>query len=240
MLIEKIIKELKQYSEKEYAKWISPILQVTEGGYGENDKLLGVRTPILRKFSKKYSEIKISDVELLIHNDYHEIRALGLMILTNKYKHNKLERKNILNTYINNADYINNWDLVDISAPNIVGNYVFDNRSELDLLYKLSETEHLWKQRIAIVATQYLIKNGFYEPTIKLSEKYLKHPHHLIHKATGWMLRELGKKDINELYSFLDKYADTMPRVMLRYAIERFDKSHREHYMSKKAIKDFV
>ena len=232
MITKEIITKIKSNADDNFAKWVSPILQVSEGGYGESDKLYGVRTPILRKIAKEYKNITLSEAEKLLHNEYHEARMTALFILIHKYRENKQERELIVKTYVANADYINNWDLVDISAPNIIGNYVYDNKDELHLLYDLSELNHLWKQRIAIVSTQYLIKQGFYEPTIKLAEKYINHPHHLIHKATGWMLRELGKKDIEELYSFLDKYADKMPRVMLRYSIERLTDTKRKYYMS--------
>ena len=232
MITKEIITKIKSNADDNFAKWVSPILQVSEGGYGESDKLYGVRTPILRKIAKEYKNITLSEAEKLLHNEYHEARMTALFILIHKYRENKQERELIVKTYVANADYINNWDLVDISAPNIIGNYVYDNKDELHLLYDLSELNHLWKQRIAIVSTQYLIKQGFYEPTIKLAEKYINHPHHLIHKATGWMLRELGKKDIEELYSFLDKYANKMPRVMLRYSIERLTDTKRKYYMS--------
>ncbi len=232
MNTQEIIKKIKSNADEKFAQWVSPILQVSEGGYGESDKLYGVRTPVLRKIAKEYKDITIDEAEELLHNEYHEIRMTALFILIHKYKENKQERELIVKTYINNADYINNWDLVDISAPNITGNYVYENKDELHLLYDLSELNHLWKQRIAVVSTQYLIKQGFYEPTIKLAEKYINHPHHLIHKATGWMLRELGKKDIEELYSFLDKYAEKMPRVMLRYSIERLTDTKRKYYMT--------
>lgn len=232
MITQEIITKIKSNADVKFAKWVSPILQVSEGGYGESDKLYGVRTPILRKIAKEYKNITLSEAEKLLHNEYHEARMTALFILIHKYRENKQGRELIVKTYVTNADYINNWDLVDISAPNIIGNYVYDNKDELHLLYDLSELNHLWKQRIAIVSTQYLIKQGFYEPTIKLAEKYINHPHHLIHKATGWMLRELGKKDIEELYSFLDKYANKMPRVMLRYSIERLTDTKRKYYMS--------
>ncbi len=234
MAVNEIISEIKAYAEPDFAKWVSPILQVTEGGYGEEDKLIGVRTPVLRKLSKKYAEVEYDDVFTLLHNEYHEVRLVSLFILILKYKSDKYKREFIVNKYIENADYINNWDLVDQSAPYIVGDFVFNNKDKLSLLYELANTNHLWKQRISIVSTQYLIKNGFYEPTIKLSEFFLNHEHHLIHKAVGWMLRELGKKDIEELYSFLDKFASKMPRVMLRYAIERLDDNKRKYYMSLK------
>ena len=234
MAVNEIISEIKAYAEPDFVKWVSPILQVTEGGYGEEDKLIGVRTPVLRKLSKKYAEIEYDDVFTLLRNEYHEVRLVSLLILILKYKSDKYKREFIVNKYIENADYINNWDLVDQSAPYIVGDFVFNNKDKLSLLYELANTNHLWKQRISIVSTQYLIKNGFYEPTIKLSEFFLNHEHHLIHKAVGWMLRELGKKDIEELYSFLDKFASKMPRVMLRYAIERLDDNKRKYYMSLK------
>lgn len=232
MCVNEIINEIKRYSDEEFAKWTSPILQVTEGGYGSDDKLLGVRVPLLRKVAKSYADVSYDVVQQLLNSEYHEVRMTALLILILKYKKDKHDRASIIEMYISNADYINNWDLVDVSAPAIVGNYVYENREKLPLLYSLSDENHLWKQRIAIVATQYLIKNGFFEPTICLSEKYLTHPHHLIHKAVGWMLRELGKKDLVELFSFLDKYAHKMPRVMLRYSLERVPEEDRKHYMS--------
>jgi len=232
-MTDEIINEIKKHADSDFAQWVAPILQVTEGGYGENDKLYGVKTPVLRNIAKTHSELELEEIEELLHNDYHEVRLTALFILVNKFKKERIQRGKIVNLYLKNADYINNWDLVDQSAPYIVGNFVYDNKDCLDLLYDLSDENHLWKQRIAIVATQYLIKQGFYEPTIKLAEKYLTHPHHLIHKAVGWMLRELGKKDLYQLYSFLDKYAKTMPRVMLRYSIERLDNTQRKFYMKK-------
>lgn len=234
MITEKIIDEIKSNADNNFAKWVSPILQISEDGYGKEDKLYGVRIPALRKIAKTYKNIELEDVEQLLHDEYHETRMTAILILINKYKEDKHIRKHILDLYLDNADHINNWDLVDVSAPNIVGNFVYENNDYLQLLYNLSETDHLWKQRIAIVSTQYLIKQQFYEPTIKLAEKYLTHPHHLIHKATGWMLRELGKKDIEELYSFLDKYAEKMPRVMLRYSLERLPDDKRKYYMMQK------
>lgn len=233
MSLKEIITEIKSYTDSDYAQWSSPLLQTNKGGYGENDKLLGVRTPILRKLAKKHLDLSLDDLKTLLRNEYHEIRAFALLVMISDYKLKKEIRENIVNLYLENADYINNWDLVDISASNILGHYVYENKDRIDILYELSNTNHLWKQRIAIVSTQYLIKQGFYEPTIKLAEKYLAHPHHLIHKATGWMLRELGKVDIKELYGFLDKHIDNMPRVTLRYAIERFDETTKKIYMSR-------
>ena len=232
MIADTIIKEIKQYSERDFVVWVSPILQIQEGGYGENDKLYGVRVPNLRKIANKYTFISFDDVELLLNDDYHEVRLLALFILVNKFKADKNMRKKIVDLYIKNADNINNWDLVDMSAPYIIGHYIYENKKDLSIINQLANSKHLWKERIAIVATQYFIKQGFYEPTIKLVEKYLTHDHHLIHKASGWMLRELGKKDIEELRSFLDKYASRMPRTMLRYAIERLNEQERKHYMS--------
>ena len=234
MITEEVINNIKSHSNKDYVKWLSPLLQVTEGSYGENDKLYGVKVPVLRKIAKQYYDMELSDVETLLHDDYHEVRLTALFILIHQYKNNRHIQEKILKLYLKNADYINNWDLVDLSAPNILGDYIYNHQTRLNILYNLSNSKHLWKERIAIVSTQYLIKNGFYEPTIKLSEKYLTHPHHLIHKAVGWMLRELGKKDLQELYSFLDKFAQYMPRVMLRYSIERLPKEDREYYLSKR------
>ena len=233
-MISKIIEEVKNLKDENHAKWVAPILQVVDGGYGETDKLLGVKTPVLRSIAKKYPDLSLNEIETLLHNEYHEIRLLALFILINLYRKDKHLQGKIVNLYIKNADYINNWDLVDVSAPNIIGEFVNNNRECLSVIYDLTESKHLWKERIAIVSTQCLIKHGFYEPTVEISEKYLTHPHHLIHKAVGWMLRELGKKNKLELYRFLDKFAPQMPRVMLRYAIERMDTPQRKYYMSLK------
>lgn len=231
--IKSITDEINSYADNDFAHWSSSLLQINDGGYGENDKLIGVRVPVLRKLAKKYSGLSFDELKQLIKNPIHEIRAFSLMVLVNIFKDNKSHRRTILKLYLDNADYINNWDLVDMSASYIVGRYVYENTNAYDILYKLAKSDNLWKQRISIVSTHYLIKHGLYEHTIKLSEMFLSHEHHLIHKAVGWMLRELGKVDINELYSFLDKYSDIMPRVTLRYAIERLDTIKRSYYMTK-------
>lgn len=226
-----IINELKSMSDKEYAEWTAPILQIVEGGYGEGDKLYGVRVPYLRKLAKKYTNIDLHLIETLLHNNYHEVRMLALFILMNKTSGNIIIPKKHVELYLNNADFINNWDLVDTTAANILGKYLWNNKSEKTLLKDLSKSGHLWKERIAVVSTHYFIKQGVYIPTIELAEKYINHSHHLIHKATGWMLREVGKKDISTLYKFLDKYAKDMPRVMLRYSLEKMDKVKKNYYM---------
>jgi len=225
-----IINELKSLSDKDFAKWVAPILQITENGYGNGDKLYGIRTPILRNTAKKYTNIDNNSLEVLLKNEYHEVRMLALLILIHKFDKEK-DNKKYVEIYLKHADYINNWDLVDITAPKVIGKYLWNNKKELNLLENLSKSNHLWKERIAIVSTLYLIKQGFFTPTLKLAEKYIHHPHHLIHKATGWMLREIGKKDINVLYKFLDKYAGKMPRVMLRYSLEKMDKNKKNYYM---------
>lgn len=231
MNYEQVIDEIILHKDDEYRKWVEPILQINDGGYGNGDKLYGVRVPYLRKIAKTYADLGIDDVVELLHNEYHEVRLTSLFILLNKYKRNPKIRDEIINIYLHNIKYINNWDLVDMTAPQLLGSYIYEYPEKVSILEALSNSKDLWKERIAIVATLYFIKNKSYIPTIKLAKKYLKHEHHLIHKATGWMLREIGKSDINELYSFLDRYFARMPRVMLRYAIERLDEQTRKKYM---------
>lgn len=199
------------------------------GQYGYGDLFLGVKVPVLRAIAKKhYKAIALSEIEKLLKNKYHEIRAVALFIMTLKYKKSDKSMKNqIFQMYVDNIEYINNWDLVDVSAAHIVGEHVFP---ETDILYKLSDSNHLWSERVAVIATHYNIKRKDFGPTIHLCKKFLSHKHDLIHKACGWMLREIGKIDEKVLFDFLDENAKLMPRVALRYSLEKYDKNIRLKY----------
>ncbi|HEY5570686.1 MAG TPA: DNA alkylation repair protein, partial [Bacteroidales bacterium] len=167
----------------------------------------------------------------LISDPYHEVRFCALLILVEQFKKQKENREEIVNFYINHTQYINNWDLVDLSCPSILGNYLLDK--ERSLLDQLISSKLLWEQRIAIVTNLTFIRKGELDDIFRLSEVVLYHPHDLMQKATGWMLREAGKKDKERLCDFLEKYHTTMPRTTLRYAIEKFDASERAYYMQK-------
>ncbi len=233
--LNKIIDSLSQYTNtKKDIKSLEKFFQVFPGGYGEGDKFIGVSVPNQRLVSKKfYKEVSIDELETLLKSGIHEHRLTTLLMLVLKYQKSKdfKERKQIANLYLNNLDYVNGWDLVDSSAHFIVGAYVAET-SKYGILDELAESNHLWKQRVSIIATYHMIRQGSYEHTIRISERLLHHKHDLIHKAVGWMLREVGNRSLKDELPFLDKYAHSMPRTMLRYAIEKFELEQKEKYMN--------
>lgn len=224
--------ELTTYSTPEKKEFLPYFFKTGKGQYGEGDKFLGVVVPDTRSVAKKNKELPFSEIENLLNNEYHECRLCALLILIEQFKKATEEnRKKIFDFYLAHTNRINNWDLVDLSAKDIVGEYLIDK--DRSVLYDLVKSELLWDQRIAIVSTYAFIRRGDLYDTFLLSEKLLDHKHDLMHKATGWMLREMGKKDLNMLRAFLDNHHKQMPRTMLRYSIEKMDKSERAHYMKK-------
>ena len=198
-----------------------------KGQYGEGDKFLGVTVPNIREVAKEFSNVSFNVIKELIHSPWHEMRMCALLILVNNSR--KEVTQNIFDFYLSQTKYINNWDLVDLSAPQIVGRYLLDKNR--DTLYKLSESNLLWDNRIAIVSTLTFIRNNDLDDTYKLSLKMMHHKHDLMHKSIGWMLREAGKRDAKRLYDFVNKYKTIMPRTMLRYSIEKFDADTRKELM---------
>jgi len=238
-------KELHKKSNKEKAKILQGFFKTKKGEYGEGDIFLGVVVPEQREIAKKYQELNLIEIQELLKSKYHEERLTALIVLTYKYEKTKkeTEKKEIYEFYLSNTKYINNWDLVDLSAPKIVGNYLLNHKNEKNILYKLAKgyqrcpkrqpISRLWEKRISILATFPFIKANNYEDSIKLSEMFLYEEHDLMHKAVGWMLREVGKKDEQVLINFLDKHYKEMPRTMLRYSIEKFDEEKRNYYLKK-------
>ena len=228
LLINQALLKLKDPAK---AKVLSNFFKTGIGQYGEGDKFLGITVPEQRKLAKKYfNDLKLIDVKKILNNNYHEVRLTALLILIEKYiKGDEQERSNIFNFYLANLKSINNWDLVDLTAPKIVGNYLLDKKR--DILYILVKSKNLWERRIAIIATFEFIKNNQFADTLKLSEILLQDNHDLIQKAVGWMLREVGKRDLKVELEFLDKYCQKMPRTMLRYAIEKFPEVKRQKYL---------
>lgn len=234
-MIDKVKKDLKKYIDPEKAKHYPKFFQTFEGGYGEGDKFIGVTVPNQRKVAKKYYKtISLKDVEKLLQQDIHEYRQTALFILTYKYEKLKemKKKKEIVDLYISNTNHINNWDLVDSSAYKLLGDYLLNKDKKL--LYELAKSSNMWEQRIAIISTLKFIKKGNYEDTLKISKLLLNHEHDLIHKAVGWMLREVGKKDYDVEYGFLVKHYSNMPRTMLRYSIEKFDEEVRQKFLKGK------
>ena len=231
-MINNILKDFNKLKNPDKAKILSSFFKTKKGEYGEGDVFLGITVPLVRNLVKKYyNECNFPMLKQLLPNKFHEIRLFALLVLTEKYKKN-IDIEKIVNFYLENTSYINNWDLVDLSSSYILGNYCYNNQ-RTDILYKLSKSDNIWEKRIAIVSTHFYIKHNSFEPTIKIATNNLAIKHDLIQKATGWMLREIGKRDISVLLSFLDKHHLTMPRTMLRYSIEKLDNSKRLYYLKR-------
>jgi 3-methyladenine DNA glycosylase AlkD len=230
--IKSLISELKENSNPEQAALLQGFFKTGKGEYGYGDIFLGIKVPVQRKIAKKY-DLSLNEIKKLLESKIHEHRLCALFILITKYsKANEKEKKEIFEFYLNNTENINNWDLVDCSAPKIVGNYLLDK--DRKVLYTLAKSQNIWERRIAIISTFELIYNKQIDDTLKISEILLYDKHDLIHKAVGWMLREAGKRVSQEKEEqFLKKHYKNMPRTMLRYAIERFDKQRKEFYMRK-------
>lgn len=226
--------EIKKIADKERAKNLSRFFKTGKGDYGEGDKFLGIAVPQLRGLCKKYwKEISFDETQRLIYSEFHEKRLLGLFILIERFKHSsEIEHTNIFNFYLKCAkeNKINNWDLVDLSAPNLVGRYLIDK--DKSILYSLAKSSNLWERRISVLATFYFIKEKKFDDSLKIAEILLEDKHDLIHKAVGWMLREIGKRDLKVEEAFLKKHYKKMPRTMLRYSIERFEEGKRLRYLN--------
>ena len=205
--------------------------KTSEGEYAYGDKFLGVRVPVIRLAVKKYKAVSLTDVKRLLKSEYHEIRLFALLMLVAQYSCANNDQKNkIYDLYLSNTKYINNWDLVDGSAHHIVGAHLYDK--DRSTLYHLSTSNSLWERRIAIIATYHYIKNNQFKDTLLVAMKLLNDQEDLIHKAVGWMLREVGNRDRAQEVKFLNQHYHNMPGTMLRYAIEKFSKTEREKYLS--------
>ncbi|HKM18316.1 MAG: DNA alkylation repair protein [Firmicutes bacterium] len=234
MISEQITQELLTYVEPEKAEFYPKFFQAEQGGYGKGDQFIGVRVPFQRKVARKYYKtITLDELYSLMHSPVHEFRSTALFVLVNKFQKSKSEseREQIVSYYLANLDYVNNWDLVDASADKILGTYLFDK--DRSLLYELAASNDLWRQRIAVIATFYFIKQNDFGDTLRLAELLMDHEHHLIHKAVGWMLREIGNRDLKTEVVFLEKHHLRMPRTMLRYAIEKFDSNLRRRFLAR-------
>ncbi|QIX62546.1 DNA alkylation repair protein [Hymenobacter sp. BT18] len=210
---------------------VARFFQTGPGQYGEGDQFLGLSMPQQRRLAREFRSLPLPDVEQLVQNPWHDCRSIGLIIWTLQFaKVGPAGRQAIYERYLLNRRFINNWDLVDVTCPTIVGGYLLTQDREP--LYDLVAEAHLWSQRMSIVSTLAFIRKGQFADTFALAEQLLSHRHDLIHKATGWMLREVGKRNEDALEEFLADHAPTMPRTMLRYAIEKLPPARRQHYLS--------
>lgn len=226
-------KKLKTLSSPELARSATRFFKTGPGQYGEGDIFIGIKVPTLRTVSREYRALPLNEIETLLKSPIHEERHLALIILVLQVaKSDDTQRRAAFDVYLRNTRFINNWDLVDCSAPQIVGGYLMEKSREP--LFELAKSTCLWERRIAIVSTQHFIRNDDFGETMAISRKLLKDKEDLIHKAAGWMLREVGKKDQAVLEAFLNQHGPNMPRTMLRYAIERFTPARRQAYLAAK------
>jgi 3-methyladenine DNA glycosylase AlkD len=232
-MLSRLKSDLSALSDPVRAKNLSWFFKTGVGKYGEGDVFLGIPVPMQRKIAKKYVDLPLVDVQELLSSKNHEYRLTALLILVLKYQKADMQGKEeIFRFYLANTRNINNWDLVDLSAPKIVGDYLVNK--ERSVLYRFAASDNLWERRIAVLSTFRFIANSDFEDAIAIAVLLLHDKHDLIHKAVGWALREIGKRNQIAEEQFLRKYFMEMPRTMLRYAIEKFDENKREFYLSKK------
>lgn len=232
-MLDQLKRDLAQLANSDRAKNLSWFFKTGKGQYGEGDSFLGIPVPSQRKIAKKYVDLPLSDIQELLLSKIHEHRLTALLIIVLKYqKTDNSGKDEIFNFYLKNTERINNWDLVDLSAPKIVGDYLVGK--DTSILLKLAKSTNLWERRIAILATFKFISNNDFKDVLSISRILLHDKHDLIHKAIGWALREIGKRDQEVEETFLRKHHMEMPRTMLRYAIEKFDAEKRRFYLDKK------
>jgi 3-methyladenine DNA glycosylase AlkD len=230
MIISEIKKELRRNSNKKKAQILQSFFKTAPGQYGYGDIFIGVTVPKIREIARKYEAASLENIHTLLKSAIHEERLFALIILVSKFKKaNESGKKDIYRFYLENTTGINNWDLVDLTAPQIVGNFLAN--TDKKILYRLAKSTSLWERRISIVSTFNFIRNNYFRDTLKIAELLLADKEELIHKACGWMLREVSKRDKNLIKDFLAKHNHRIPRVMLRYAIEKFPEIERKKYL---------
>lgn len=230
--------ELNRYSNTDEIEKFKRFHKTGKGEYAENDIFLGINVPSIRKVAKKYfKDITANEISKLMHSKYHEYRLTALIILTYQFKKaDKVKQKDLVKFYIDNAEFINGWDLVDLSSYHILGQYLTEHKEDTDILYNLVKSDSMWEQRIAIVSTYAFIKNNQFEHTLNLAKMLISNKNDLIHKAVGWMLREIGKRDFDIECNFLVQNYSCMPRTMLRYSIEKFPEDLRQKFLSNRFV----
>jgi len=225
-----ISKLLQTLAAPDIAEHSQHFFKTGPGEYGEGDIFLGIRVPVLRKHVGTYKNTPLDEVKELLHSPYHEERLFALLLFVAKYQKGDAEQKEVIyRLYMENTAFINNWDLVDSSAPYVIGEYLHGRDKEM--LFTFARSESLWERRIAIMATFYFIRNGSFDTALAISDVLLNDSEDLIHKAVGWMLREIGNRDMDTETAFLMSRYKQMPRTMLRYAIEKFPEAQRQAYL---------
>jgi 3-methyladenine DNA glycosylase AlkD len=234
MQVEDVIKDLNSYVDKSKAEFLPRFFKTGKGEYGEGDIFIGVVVPNQRLVAKKYKDLPLPEIQKLLESPIHEQRLTALLILTYQFpKADEASQKTIVDFYLSNTKHINNWDLIDLSSVEILGNYLLKHPDYKRKLYEFSTSKNLWERRISIISTFELIRSKEFADSLKIAEILLQDKQDLIQKAVGWMLREIGKRDLETEEKFLDQHYKTMPRTMLRYAIEKFTPAKKQHYMGK-------
>ena len=232
----RVTKAIQSLASPTQARHLQRFFKTSKGEYGYGDVFLGVTVPQIRKIANEYKDLTLPQIDKLMASKFHEVRFCGLVILTLQFKSfsESIVHKKIFDFYLKQvkAERVNNWDLVDVSAP-IIGQYLIGSASSNQLLLKLASSKSLWQRRVAIVFTFAFIREGIPQPTVVIAQELLHDDQDLIHKATGWMLREMGKRNPIELRRFLEKNVSVMPRTMLRYAIEKFSETERKKWLAK-------
>jgi 3-methyladenine DNA glycosylase AlkD len=231
--LNEVKKVIRANANKDHAKTMQWFFKTGKGEYGEGDRFVGIKVPVQRKIAKQFEELDLEDLQTLLNSVIHEERLISLLILVAKYNtaDEKVKEK-IYHFYKKNSKKINNWDLVDLSAPKIIGIHLLNRDKKI--LYNYAYSNNLWEKRISIISTYSFIKNHDFKTTLEISDILLNDDHDLIHKAVGWMLREVGKQDLKTLENFLKPRYNKMPRTMLRYSIEKFPEKKRIKYLKGK------
>jgi 3-methyladenine DNA glycosylase AlkD len=224
--------DLQKLSDKERAGHLQRFFKTGKGEYGEGDVFIGLTVPQMREVSKKHRDVSFPEIEKLLKNKIHEYRLTALIILTYQFaRADEKKQKQVYDFYLAHTKYINNWDLVDLSSHEIVGGWLASRPKERKILYKLAKSKDLWEKRIAMISCFEFLRHNEFDDILEIAEILLHDTHDLIHKAVGWGLREVGKRDLAREEAFLAKHYKTMPRTMLRYAIEKFSEDKREKYL---------
>ncbi|MCH9029796.1 MAG: DNA alkylation repair protein [Bacteroidetes bacterium] len=230
MKLKNLRKVIRDSANEKHAKTMQWFFKTGKGEYGEGDKFVGIKVPVQRQIAKKFLDLENEDLKILLNSKIHEEKLIALLILVDNYqKANDKGKEKVYKFYLRNSNKINNWDLVDLSAPKIMGEHLLKNDKQI--LFKFARSKNLWKRRIAVISTYTFIKNKQFKTTLQISDILLNDDHDLIQKAVGWMLREVGKQDLKTLENFLKPRYNKMPRTMLRYSIEKFPGKKRKKYL---------
>jgi 3-methyladenine DNA glycosylase AlkD len=232
-MLQPLLKDMQQLADPQKAGTLMRFFKCGPGQYGQGDVFLGIMVPQQRKLAGKYADLALEDIRKLLESKIHERRLTALLILAGRYgKASARQKQELFAFYLAHAKWINNWDLVDLSAPNIVGDFLLLNPAKSNILLKLARSDDIWERRMAVVATFAFIRKNDFSWTFRIAELLLKDKHDLVHKAAGWMLREAGNRNAGVLEEFLDRHAAIMPRTMLRYAIEKLPGKRRKQYLA--------